>query len=342
MKIPRKERFNLYNVKSFAATGNGTATDASAIRNAYDAAAAAGGGIVFIPAGTYLIDRATGLAWGTGAIELVGAGSGSILKAGTNARSQVINITIDNGFGRFADFVVDAASNAAHAIVQAIATETSVGTVFERVIAKGATGFQWVNTGCEDCTYISCETPGDEAVTGTVAEAFTLQVPLGAVTMIGNRFFGQMNVNAQLLTIAGGVAGPIHFTAGAANQNLVLDGVYVYDGGKNNLQAISTAGDLSSITATGCTFISQSQGVCINGNIAAGAVIALRSCQWVESNLSTPYVLLKASGAGSFLLTGGYVNRHGIACKAFTKVGTPTTIFVHPVVTYGVTTPATG
>ena len=44
---------NLYNVRAFGAKGDGKALDSPAINKAIDAAAAAGGGTVFIPAGTY-------------------------------------------------------------------------------------------------------------------------------------------------------------------------------------------------------------------------------------------------------------------------------------------------
>ncbi len=43
----------VYNVKDFGAKGNGAADDTTAIRNALAAAEAAGGGIIYLPAGTY-------------------------------------------------------------------------------------------------------------------------------------------------------------------------------------------------------------------------------------------------------------------------------------------------
>ena len=44
-----------YNVKDFGATGNGTTNDTASIQAALDAAHAAGGGKVYIPAGTYIL-----------------------------------------------------------------------------------------------------------------------------------------------------------------------------------------------------------------------------------------------------------------------------------------------
>src|SRR5438094_491601 len=45
---------NVYNIKSFGAAGDGKTLDTSAINKTIDAAAAAGGGTVYFPAGNYL------------------------------------------------------------------------------------------------------------------------------------------------------------------------------------------------------------------------------------------------------------------------------------------------
>ncbi len=47
-----------YNVKTYGATGNGSSDDTAAIQNAINAASAAGGGLVEVPAGTYMINCA--------------------------------------------------------------------------------------------------------------------------------------------------------------------------------------------------------------------------------------------------------------------------------------------
>ena len=44
----------VYNVRQYGAVGNGVSLDSKAINKAIDAAAGAGGGTVFIPAGNYL------------------------------------------------------------------------------------------------------------------------------------------------------------------------------------------------------------------------------------------------------------------------------------------------
>lgn len=49
---------SLFNVKSYGAIGDGSTDDTSAIQAAIDAAAAAGGGVVYFPAGTYIVGGA--------------------------------------------------------------------------------------------------------------------------------------------------------------------------------------------------------------------------------------------------------------------------------------------
>lgn len=52
--LPEDERRTSFDVRSFGATGNGTTLDTDAINKAIEAASKAGGGIVRVPAGTYL------------------------------------------------------------------------------------------------------------------------------------------------------------------------------------------------------------------------------------------------------------------------------------------------
>jgi parallel beta-helix repeat protein len=51
---PQVARLPIYDVRSFGAKGDGTTVDTSAINRAIEAAAAAGGGTVLVPAGNYL------------------------------------------------------------------------------------------------------------------------------------------------------------------------------------------------------------------------------------------------------------------------------------------------
>lgn len=66
-----------FNVKAFGATGNGTTDDTTAIQNALNAAAAAGGGTVYIPTGVYVLSAALS---GTSLVNIMGDGLSSELK----------------------------------------------------------------------------------------------------------------------------------------------------------------------------------------------------------------------------------------------------------------------
>ncbi len=77
---------NFYNVKSYGAVGDGTTNDTSAFQSALNAAATAGGGTVYVPAGYYKIS--THLSVGDG-VELRGCSDGPV-HFGTTPRGTVL------------------------------------------------------------------------------------------------------------------------------------------------------------------------------------------------------------------------------------------------------------
>ena len=85
------------NVKGYGAKGNGVNDDTTAVQAAIDAASVAGGGIVYVPSGTYLVSVAgmlDGRNYGLmlkGNVTLMGAGSGlTTIKAANNSNMDVI------------------------------------------------------------------------------------------------------------------------------------------------------------------------------------------------------------------------------------------------------------
>lgn len=66
------------NVKDFGAAGDGVTTDTTAIQAAFDAVRLAGGGSVYFPPGTYIVDRSIRIGAKTRAF---GAGASSLIKA---------------------------------------------------------------------------------------------------------------------------------------------------------------------------------------------------------------------------------------------------------------------
>lgn len=88
----------MFNVTTFGATGNGTTDDRASIQLAIDAAKAAGGGIVYFPKGTYLLNSVHPTVSGQilvvdgNNIFLEGEGRGvSILKVGNNLHYSAVD-----------------------------------------------------------------------------------------------------------------------------------------------------------------------------------------------------------------------------------------------------------
>jgi len=132
----------VFNVKAypFNATGDGSTDDRTAIQAAIDACAAAGGGIVFFPPGTYLLSTsttATGIAYCLSVtsdnIKLVGAGRSSLLR-NTTASGAMFFISGSgktSGISSWASFLLPDA------------------TVYE------------IDPADKDATSVTCTTPAD-------------------------------------------------------------------------------------------------------------------------------------------------------------------------------------
>jgi len=85
----------LVSVKNYGAVGDGVTDDTAAIQATITRVSTQGGGIVFIPAGTYQLSSA--LTIGTTGVNILGAGVKSILRQ-TNATAGVLNFTTTGGF----------------------------------------------------------------------------------------------------------------------------------------------------------------------------------------------------------------------------------------------------
>lgn len=81
---------DIFSVKDFGATGNGSTDDSSAIQAAINAAGAAGGGTVYLPPGTYILG--SGISWTYSGIHLVGAGQYSTIIKSNFATGNVISV----------------------------------------------------------------------------------------------------------------------------------------------------------------------------------------------------------------------------------------------------------
>lgn len=93
-QLPPIASAGTYSVRDFGAVGDGITDDAPAFRAALDAAAAAGGGTVRIPAGVFLMDSARG-AWPAPCLYVRGntaihADDGAIIRRGLNMGARMV------------------------------------------------------------------------------------------------------------------------------------------------------------------------------------------------------------------------------------------------------------
>jgi hypothetical protein len=72
----------VFNVRDFGATGDGVTDDAQAIRDTVAAAKAAGGGTVYLPAGTYILGSRQAQSGGYGLVQLVGVSNVDVVGDG--------------------------------------------------------------------------------------------------------------------------------------------------------------------------------------------------------------------------------------------------------------------
>jgi len=328
-------------------TGN-TVLDTLNIQNTYNAAYAAGGGVVAFGAGTWSISQP--INWASGLVHCIGVGDASVI-AVVAPIAEAFNITIPGGGrGLFQDFLVECNGNVSTAgMYQHIAVENSVGTKFVRVHVNGATSpaYQFANDLCEDCTYTDCMVDGNENSTTTVNRAIRFNIPNGMCRVVGGELFGRNDINAQQMEYVGAVAGPFNINnASALNGTvLALQGCYIYDGGVDGQNCIDTATNLCNVTADGCYFVAQNQTTFVNGNIPAGVAIALRNCIYIQAIAGATLNIASASGAGVITAEGGAVVASGVTLATtinlFIGVASPTTTALMPIVISGVTNPGT-
>ena len=335
----------VFNVKSaaYGAKGDGT-TDDTAAFNAAISAALVSGGVVEVPQGTFITNGGVAFTNTAGKVKIKGTGKGSILKAGSS--NVPLSIT---GQAFVEDIVFDGGGSAAHAAVQSVSSESSFPSIWSNVTWQNATGYQYVNNGCEDVLYLSCFTPGNETG-GTPAQSIPHSVqiltPFGAVKFIGGELFGANNLNTQQVEYVGTVMGPVicnptGIPRSAANAVISMQGCYVYDAGVDLSAAIDTSGNLFNIEADACIFNMNYATKFVDGNIPSGVTLAFRNCQFTQSySTGTSISIINASGAGTIVIDGGgFTADNATTTTLFNKVSSPTTILQYINQMSGITSP---
>ncbi len=138
-----KEKFDnqaVFNVKDYGAVGNGVADDTAAIQSAITAATS--GGVVFVPAGTYLTSAA--IVFGGDNITLCGVAGKSIIKAKNAIDFSIVISATSRAYLTIRDVVVDC--NQANRVSQLTVAAIGIGLtsctdcLIENVTAKNAVG----------------------------------------------------------------------------------------------------------------------------------------------------------------------------------------------------------
>lgn len=289
--------------RRYGAAGDGRTDDTAPLRRAIRDAEKSHGEVV-VPPGRYRVNEPLTV---SSPITLRGSGDGSVLIAGHRI-PEILQVTIPQR-GLFSDLKFDGNDLADRCVTQTVREEGSVGTRWVRCKFTGAREVQVLNHGCEDVTYLDCATDGDENKTATVRDALSVQVPQGAVRIIGGEWFGRCSFDYQQVTILGSTIGPLYVDnpEGRSDSILFVQGSYLYDGGVHGGACVDTDTSLSNIHLAGCYLVAQAQDSFLNGHLPSVTVRAL-DCIFLQPPSAPPgaeFHVLTASGDGQLVIDGG-------------------------------------
>lgn len=217
----RSANFPYYNVRDYGAVGNGVADDTSAIQATINAAVAASGGVVFVPAGTYILT--SGLSVAGVFVALLGVGQRlSILKYTPSAGTAVTFSSASTG-GQIADLGIHLAANGA----KSVQLTDSPFTAIRRCSFIGTTNMFGAAL-TSNCSFMFV----DNVVTHTTASAVAGVVEVQAATASTYSVVsGNIFTNTAVLDATGGMmfyATPqSHYASVAGNICLQASGALV-------------------------------------------------------------------------------------------------------------------
>lgn len=270
-RIPREHWFN---VLDFGAEGDGTADDTSALQDAIDAAEAAGGGIVFVPANTYLVNPLT---IDSGDVEIVGAGiAGSRLKLADGQNTDLLTVSAARVGLRNLRLSANAANQTAGAALD-------IGTSAHWFSAK-------------NCRF---DDGADECVDAAGANQILFEHCLLFSSPDG--FVGTNNVNCNFVgcTFEDNTSEAVRLSGGASAQHYGFYGCYFED---NDFAINYTgAGARNQLIVIGCRIFggtnrTDPEGIRVAGSAIQGWIV--NGCRF--HNLDNAFVNLGAATASGY------------------------------------------
>ena len=221
----------IFDIRSYGAKGDGITDDTSAIQKAIDAAAAAGGGKVYVPAGTWVVSDsdASGNALALKSnVTLTGDGAGdSILKLADGAGADTTSLLgVEPGStvrdAGISNLGLD--GNQANASGEISGWSQSGASSLSNLLLDGVTASDFSGRGFDLTASAVNLTVRNSTASGNTLDGFGIGGSLPALTFQDNRALdnGASGINVAL----GGVA--LSLTDNIASGN-AGDGIYVHD-----------------------------------------------------------------------------------------------------------------
>jgi hypothetical protein len=224
-----------YNVKSYGAVGDGTTDDAAAFAAANLAAANAGGGVVFVPAGTYRLASTVSL---TSGVSLLGSGfSATVVEL--DAAGAVFGAS--NGSVQGVTIRHRTAGTTATLVMSGVATVSNcrlgsetTDSVVSLLVASGTVLVQNCRIHVRGAAAVGVSSNGLAVVVGSVLEletaAYTGNLFQGGGMLLGNYF--------NCLAHASGTCLAARITTGTSQDSTVIVGNRFEGSGLSGLSAI--------------------------------------------------------------------------------------------------------
>jgi len=170
-------------VKDFGAEGDGIAIDTTAIQAAANRVDALGGGVLYFPPGTYLVDQAITLTDADG-VTIAGAGSAASVITSTNATANCFTFDTCASLGVRGISITHATTSTGIAL----SLTDCLSPSFSDVVHEGAaaSGFRYGLSlvGCSSVTIIACTLEGESA---NAASRGILADDTGPINVFGGR-----------------------------------------------------------------------------------------------------------------------------------------------------------